>query len=166
MRWKSTHNMVAPESQATMDSRIFILREARRGYIAAIQRVRHSVRENILTSGPVTDADVQNTLESTGKGWVIETGGEVVAFAIGRATDGNVWGLFVEPGHERRGHGRRLHDTMVAWLWAQGLQKLWLTTEPGTRAQRFYQAAGWRNAGITEHGEILFELDRPVAPAL
>jgi GNAT superfamily N-acetyltransferase len=65
-----------------------------------------------------------------------------VAFAIGNATYGNIWALFVDPAHERRGHGRRLHDAMVAWLWSQGLRKLWLTTEPGTRAERFYTEAG------------------------
>jgi GNAT superfamily N-acetyltransferase len=32
----------------------------------------------------------------------------VVAFAIGDATIGNIWALFVDPRHERRGFGRRL----------------------------------------------------------
>jgi GNAT superfamily N-acetyltransferase len=140
-----------------------ILREAHRGDIPAIQRVRHSVRENVLTSGRITDAEVQITLESTGRGWVIEADHAVVAFAIGRATDGNLWALFVEPSHERQGYGRRLHDATVGWLWAQGLAKLWLTTAAGTRAQHFYEAAGWQRAGTTQHGEIPFELARAAA---
>ena len=49
---------------------------------------------------------------------------------------GNVWALFVDPRHEGRGYGRRLHDTMVTWLWERGHQRLCLTTEPGTRAER------------------------------
>jgi GNAT superfamily N-acetyltransferase len=140
------------------------LRQAQRADIAAIQRVRHSVRENRLTSSVITDDDVQTAIEATGRGWVIEDGGVVVAFAVGFKSDGNIWALFVDPHHERRGYGRRLHDTMVAWLWSQGLTKLWLTTQPATRAQGFYAAAGWKQAAITRHGEILFELRRPDEP--
>ena len=137
------------------------LRQAGRDDIAAIQRVRHSVRENRLTSRTISDAEVQRYLELLGRGWVIEVRDEVVAFAIGDATIGNIWALFVDPRFERRGYGHRLHDTMVAWLWTQGLQRLWLSTEPGTRAAGFYRAAGWREAGATPHGERVFVLDRP-----
>jgi GNAT superfamily N-acetyltransferase len=138
-----------------------VLRQARRTDIAAIQRVRHAVRENRLTSGVITDADVLEAIETTGRGWVIEVDGEVVAFAVGNATDGNIWALFVDPAHEHRGYGRQLHDAMVAWLWSRGLRKLWLTTQPGTRAERFYTVAGWRATGLTAFGEIRFELERP-----
>ncbi len=138
-----------------------ILRQANRDDVAAIQRVRASVRENRLVSRRISDAEVQRYLELLGRGWVVEVDGEVVAFAIGDATIGNLWALFVDPRHERRGYGRRLHDTVVAWLWAQGLQHLWLTTAAGTRAERFYEAAGWQHAGLTEHGELHFRIDRP-----
>lgn len=140
-----------------------ILRQARRGDVAAIQRVRHSVRENRLVSRRISDEEVVRYLELLGRGWVVEVDGEVVAFAIGDATIGNIWALFVDPRHEARGYGRRLHDTMLQWLWAQGLQHLWLSTEAGTRAERFYRAAGWRDAGTTPHGELAFVLDRPPA---
>jgi len=141
------------------------LRVAGSADIAAIQRVRHSVRENRLTSGVITDADVQRHLELLGRGWVIEVEGEVVAFAVGDATIGNIWALFVDPRHERRGYGRRLHDTMIEWLWEKGLEHLWLSTERGTRAEGFYRAAGWRDAGLTPHGEQAFVLDRPAQAA-
>jgi hypothetical protein len=49
---------------------------------------------------------------------------------------------------------------MIGWLWSSGNDRLWLTTEPGTRAQRFYEAAGWRQAGTTAHGELRYELLR------
>jgi hypothetical protein len=52
---------------------------------------------------------------------------------------------------------------MVAWLWSQGLEQLWLTTEPGTRAQAFYEAAGWQRAGRTDRGELRFELRGPAS---
>src|SRR5882672_6568934 len=120
-----------------------MLRKARREDIPAIHRVRMSVRENRLVSTVITEGETREVIERLGCGWVIEAREEIVAFAIGNATNGNIWALFVHPDHERRGYGRQLHDTMVAWLWSRGLQQLWLTTEPNTRAQHFYEAAGW-----------------------
>jgi len=137
------------------------LRQAVRTDVPGIQRVRHSVRENVLTSGVITDEEVVDYLERIGRGWVVvDDAGEVIAFAIGNAQDGNIWALFVDPEHEGRGHGRRLHDSMVAWLWSRGLERLWLSTTPETRAQRFYERAGWVNKGLLPSGELLFELEK------
>ena len=137
------------------------VRPARRGDVPGIQRVRHSVRENVLTSGVITDEEVVDYLERIGRGWVVvDAANEVIAFAIGNAQDGNIWALFVDPEHEARGHGRRLHDAMVAWLWSRGLERLWLSTTPQTRAQRFYERAGWINKGPLASGEVRFELEK------
>lgn len=125
-----------------------------------MKRIRSSVRENRLTSTVLTDADYIDAIERNGRGWVLEIDSQVVAFAVGDARTGNVWALFVEPDHEGRGYGKRLHDAMVEWLWSQGLRRLWLTTEPGSRAQRFYEATGWTYAGKTERGEALYEMFR------
>lgn len=138
-----------------------VLRQARRDDVAAMHRVRLAVRENRLTSSAITEAHYVPEIERTGRGWVVEEAGRVVAFAVGNAATGNVWALFVDPAHEGRGHGRLLHDTMVAWLFAQGLDRLWLSTDPGTRAQRFYEAAGWTFAGMLRDGEARYELQRP-----
>lgn len=134
-------------SSGTPDRGAATLRDAVRADVAGIQRVRRSVRENRLTSAVITDADVVHAIEQTGRGWVIEQDGEMVAFAVGNAENGNIWALFVNPEHEGRGYGRRLHDEMVAWLWSRGLRRLWLTTGAGTRAQHFYETAGWTNFG-------------------
>jgi GNAT superfamily N-acetyltransferase len=133
------------------------LREARREDIAAMHGVRTSVRENRLTTR-ISEADYIPAIEVHGKGWVVEERGAVVGFAVGDARNGNIWALFVHPDHERRGYGRQLHDAMVSWLWSRGLERLWLTTEANTRAQSFYEAAGWRRAGETVQGAIRFEL--------
>jgi hypothetical protein len=50
---------------------------------------------------------------------------------------------------------------MVNWLFSQGLKRLWLTTGQQTRAQRFYEVAGWQNAGVLAGGELLFEKHAP-----
>lgn len=143
-----------------------MLREARRADIPGMHRVRLAVKENRLVSNVVTEKDYAPAIELTGRGWVIELGTEIVAFAIGDKTDGSIWALFVDPQHERRGYGRQLHDVVVDWLFSQGLKDLWLTTAPGTRAERFYEIAGWRRAGATAKADVRFERTVPQqAPA-
>ncbi len=137
-----------------------LLRVATRDDIAQIQRVRHAVRENRLTSGVIGDDEVCEHLEQLGRGWVIEVDGTIRAFAIANKRTANVWALFVEQGHEQRGHGRRLHDTMMAWFWAEGVPRVWLSTGARTRAEAFYRAAGWVEVGLTPHGEVGFEMQR------
>jgi GNAT superfamily N-acetyltransferase len=134
------------------------VRQARRADIAGMHRVRMAVLENRLVSMRLSENDYVVAIESTGRGWVIEQQGAIVAFAVGNAQNASIWALFVDPGHEGQGYGRQLHDVMVAWLWEQGLDRLWLTTEPGTRADRFYELAGWQRVGSADHGEVRFEL--------
>lgn len=69
----------------------------------------------------------------------------------------NIWALFVDPGLEGRGAGRALHDAMIDWIFGEGLERVWLGTEPGTRAERFYRSAGWRYIG-NESGDARYEL--------
>ena len=133
------------------------LRQATRADVPGMQRVRHAVKENRLVSRVISDDEVIDAIERSGRGWVVEDGGEVVAFAICNAVDGSIWALFVDPPHEGRGFGRRLHDVMVEWLHSRGLARLWLTTDPGTRAQRFYERAGWVDRGLQANGEHLYE---------
>ena len=134
-----------------------VVRRAVASDIAGMHRVRMSVLENRLVSRQLSEQDYLVEIEATGRGWVIELEGNIVAFAVGNAATGGIWALFVEPGHEGRGYGRQLHDAMVAWLWQQGHDQLWLTTEPGTRAARFYEVAGWRQVGETAD-ELRYEL--------
>ena len=138
--------------------RMSAMRIAARGDIRAMFDVRLAVRENLLAPGEVTEEDVQRAIEESGRGWVIEDGGRVVAFGIGDAGNRSIWALFVLPEYEGRGHGRLLHDTMVAWLGSSSPRPIWLTTMPGTRADRFYRLLGWQAAGPAEDGQIRMEL--------
>ena len=142
-----------------MDPSAISVRQAVRADVPAMQRIRHAVRENRLTSRILRDADVIEAIERRGRGWVAEHGGEIIGFAVGNPETGNVWALFVDPAFEGRGAGRRLHDEMVGWLRSRGLTRLWLGTEPGTRAERFYARLGWRRIGLQPDGEVRFELE-------
>ena len=138
-----------------------ILRQAQREDIAQMHVVRLAVQENVLRSADVTEAAYLPAIEQTGRGWVIEEDGDVVAFAVGNSITGNIWALFVHPRHEGRGHGCALHATMVQWLFSQGVERAWLSTQPDTRAQRFYEQAGWRFKGLLANGEAAYEMLRP-----
>ena len=138
-----------------------MLRQATRADIPGMHRVRLAVRENRLTSTVISEADYLPAISLPGRGWVVASGPEIIAFAVGNAATGNIWALFVDPAHERQGHGRALHDAMLAWLWSQGCDRLWLTTGPDTRAAHFYEAAGWRFSGSSESGERRYEFLRP-----
>lgn len=139
------------------------IREAQASDAAAMHRVRMSVQENRLVSVALSEHDYVVAIAETGRGWVVESQGDIVAFAVGNSQSGSVWALFVEPSHERRGYGRQLHKVMVEWLWNQGHHRLWLTTEPGTRAERFYRDAGWEQVGAVPGGEVRFELNTPTS---
>ena len=138
-----------------------ILRQATRADAAGLWRVRYAVTENTLTPGYIGDDELFDQIERTGRGWVIEEGGEIVAFAIGNASDGNIWALFVDPAAQGRGHGTRLHDVMVAWMFEQGLERLWLGTGNETRARAFYEKLGWVENGPYGELETRYELERP-----
>jgi GNAT superfamily N-acetyltransferase len=133
------------------------LRIATLADIEAMHRVRLSVEENRLSDpSRVTLAHYREMLETRGRGWVYEVNNEIAGFAIADDSTRSIWALFVRPGKEGRGIGRALHDAMVAWLFDVGHSPLWLTTEPNTRAARFYLAAGWTLEPGLEKGELRF----------
>ena len=109
-----------------------VLRQAMRSDLPGLFRVRRAVSENHLSSLTLPDDQVIEALETSGRGWVVELDGEIVAFAIGDALTGSIGALFVDPPHRGRGYGRRLHDTVVEWLWSQGHDRVWLNAEPET----------------------------------
>lgn len=138
-----------------------LLRQATRDDTAEIWRVRYAVTENTLTPGRIGDAELHAYLEDFGRGWVVELGpNRIAGFSIGDARNGHIWAMFVDPPLHGQGHGRRLHDVMVDWLFAQGHERLDLGTQPDSRAEAFYRRAGWRptGAGLDAWGDQQFEL--------
>jgi len=138
-----------------------LFREARITDIPQIQVVRNSVKENMLSnSALVTDNDCENYLVNRGKGWVCEIDGRIVGFAIADLLDHNVWALFLQPGFDKKGIGRKLHDDMLDWYFSQTDSTIWLSTAANTRAEKFYRNAGWKEVGIHGKGEIKFEMSK------
>ncbi len=133
-------------------------RRATTADIPAMHRVRMSVRENILSNpNSIGHHDYQQMLEQRGQGWVCEIDGAIVGFAVVDVSEQNVWALFVQPEYEGRGIGRTLHDAMLHWYFGTGATFIWLSTDPDTRAEQFYQRAGWGFAGMLPDGEARYE---------
>lgn len=107
-----------------------ILRQAVRSDLPDLFRVRCAVSDNRRSSLNIPDDQIIEALESTGRGWVVELEGVIVAFAIGDALTGSIWELFVDPPHRGRGYGRRLYNTVVEWLWLQGHGRIGLDEDP------------------------------------
>jgi GNAT superfamily N-acetyltransferase len=136
-----------------------LFREAILTDISQIQRVRHSVKENILSNPAlVTDQDCANFITIKGKGWVCEIDKRIVGFAIVDLKESNIWALFLEPEYEGKGIGKKLHQLMMNWYFGQTQTTIWLGTEPHTRAEKFYPKMGWRAVGFVNKGEVKFEM--------
>lgn len=136
-----------------------ICRLASTADIPAMHQIRMSVRENILSNpSSISQDDYHEMLTQRGQGWVCEVGGQIIGFTVVDAIEQNVWALFVQPEYEGQGVGKVLHDTMLEWYFGTGATVIWLSTDPGTRAERFYQRAGWRFIEILPDGEARYEM--------
>jgi len=138
---------------------VISIREAKIDDIKQIQIVRNSVTENVLINPDrVTDNDCEVFMFERGKGWVCEIDNQIVGFSIVDLRESNIWALFLRPEFEKQGIGRRLHNIMLDWYFARRKNKVWLGTEPKTRAEVFYRKSGWEEVGTHGEGEIKFEM--------
>ena len=136
-----------------------IIREAQISDVKQIQKVRNSVTENMLSNPDlVTDKDCEDFILIRGKGWVCDIDGQIVGFSIADLKENNIWALFVQPGFDKQGIGRKLHDVMLNWYFAQTKENVWLGTSPNTRAELFYRKSGWKEVGTHGKGETKFEM--------
>jgi GNAT superfamily N-acetyltransferase len=133
-----------------------LIRKADRHDIGRIMEIRAEVRENRLRDpSRITSQDVAWFVDHPGI-FVWEENGAVVGFSAADPRNGNIWALFVENTHEGRGIGQALFERACKVLMDAGCARMWLTTSPGTRAERFYRHAGWRVTGIAD-GDLVFE---------
>ena len=123
-----------------------------------ITEVRNAVRENRLSPKNVAKVDeTARWIYDNGAFWVWEEEGAVQGFAVADIRDGTIFGLFVHPHFEGRGIARTLLPLACNDLRQAGFSVAKLTTGPGTRAERFYRANGWKETGRQDNGEIIFE---------
>lgn len=91
---------------------------------------------------------------------VTDDGTGFVSFGPSRDPDGEgvgeVYAIYVDPGHWDTGRGRELMEAAVAALQEAGFEEatLWVL-EDNPRARRFYERAGWRTDGEAKEDEFL-----------
>jgi GNAT superfamily N-acetyltransferase len=143
----------------SFNNKKMIFREATIDDIDNYMIVRMAVKENVLNNPAlVTREDNVNYLTKFGKGWVCEIENQIIGFSIVGLVQRNVWALFVLPGCENKGIGRKLHDLMMKWYFSQTTEKIWLGTEPNSKAAAFYQKRGWTKVGMYGENETKFEM--------
>jgi GNAT superfamily N-acetyltransferase len=130
--------------------------------ITEMHRIRMSVNENRLSDPALVQEHHYLTMFlERGRGWVAVSEDRIVGFVVVDLSRSNVWALFVDPEAEGRGIGRQLHEAMMEWVFScPGIERVWLSTTPGTRAEGFYRAAHWRHAGEEPDGEVRYEMAR------
>jgi GNAT superfamily N-acetyltransferase len=129
--------------------------------LAELFDLRASTRENpysrdALRGIGITEETTAARLLTTNRGWLCETEGKLVGFAIGDGSTGEMCVIAVLPEFEGRRIGSRLLDAVEAWLYSLGWKELWLWTsaDPKRRAFTFYTRHGWM---ISENkGEIVY----------
>ena len=137
-----------------------MIRNATRADLPRISDIRNAVGENRLRDpSRVTVEDVHWFIDNPGL-FVWEQDGTIVGFSAADPRDGSIFALFMDAAYEGRGIGRALFERASAVLRDAGCPRMWLTTGPGTRAERFYRRAGWRVIGtLEENGDLIFEYD-------
>lgn len=134
------------------------LRPATPADLPRVYEVRHGTAENRLTNPAlVTDAEVSWYLEHA-IFLVSEDADGIQGFTCVNHQTGYVWALFVIDGAQGRGHGTALLDAAMSRLREGGHRQAFLTTGPGTRAERFYLKKGWQSVGLSMQGDAVFRL--------
>jgi ribosomal protein S18 acetylase RimI-like enzyme len=134
-----------------------MLRRATPADIPRIMEIRGAVRENRLSDpSRVTVANVLwRIAHSPIHVW--EDGDVIKGFSAGDPRDGSIFALFVDPAFEGQGIGQALILAACRSLEAAGHRIARLSTDPGTRAERFYVRNGWLAKGLDSRGEMVFE---------
>lgn len=133
------------------------IRRATNDDIPRLMEIRHAVQENRLADpGSVTAADCADFI-ARGLVWVIEDHSRILGFSASDDRDGTIWALFVDPPYQGRGLGGGLLALACNDLATRGYKTARLSTDPGTRADRFYRRHGWVAQGLNDDGELQFQ---------
>ena len=133
-----------------------MIRNANESDIPRIVEIRAVVRENKLRDpSRVTIEDLRWFIANPGI-FVWDEDGRIVGFSAADPRNGNIIALFIDPAFEGRGFGKLLFERACAVLRTAGCGRMWLTTSPGTRAEKFYLKAGWKVTGV-EGDQLVFE---------
>ena len=151
-----------PKAFTPQEQQALQFRRATADDVTAMMRIRLDVRENTLSDpGIITRQMYLDYLDQLGRGWVCERNGQIIGFSYADHGDSSIWALFVQPGHEGLGAGKRLLQLACDYLFGLGHAQVKLGTTPNTRADRFYATQGWQRGVMRNAVEVELTLQRP-----
>ncbi|MBO3047974.1 GNAT family N-acetyltransferase [Burkholderia pseudomallei] len=117
--------------------------------------IRFSVTENRILPHQIHLLERDRVLEQlrSGFGVLAIEGDAAVGYCT--ATGGRhafINALFVRPAWHGAGVGREMLERALAWLREQGSESVSLVTDPGARADGFYQHLGWIRGELDSYG--------------
>jgi GNAT superfamily N-acetyltransferase len=132
-----------------------MIRKATRADYPRMWEIRMAVLEN-RASNPAKIGPVADWLFDNSTFWVWEEDGAIQGFSAADPRDGSIFALFVDPAYEGRGIGHALLPLACDILREAGHASAVLTTDAGTRAERFYRRDGWSEIARQDDGQIVF----------
>ena len=109
-------------------------------------REKSFTREALAAVG-ITEEFTVDVLDGTRshEGWVCESDGKVVGFAMGNKLTGELWIIAVLPEYEGKGIGSKLHTLAEDWFKAMGRKEIWLAVLQDIQktAYAFFKKRGW-----------------------
>ena len=120
----------------------------------------HLSREQMTALG-ITPQVLADSIREAPWVWIAEVEGRPVAFSMVDRAAGEVFAMFVQPGYEGLGLGRRLMAVAEAALFEQH-ERLFLITDghDEIRANGFYQRLGWSMVARVEGDDVRYEKSR------
>ena len=108
--------------------------------------------EEMTRMGITHDAVRSLMRKNSHRGWLAECEGRTIGFAMGDRETGEMWVIAVLKAFEGKGVGRTLLGLVEDWLFSEGWEELWLTTDldEGLRAVGFYKHLGWSDWKIED----------------
>jgi ribosomal protein S18 acetylase RimI-like enzyme len=91
---------------------------------------------------------------------VFEIDDRAIGFSYAARADHSIWALFVLPEYEGRGVGKTLLKLAVDRLFENGAERVVLSTEANTRADRFYLAQAWTRGEMRDDVEVKYSFAR------
>ncbi len=129
--------------------------------VPAILHIRQNARENILRN-QLTESMFEKALNNHCRAWVALVDDKIVGFSLANKKNRSIWGLFVLLAFQQQGIGKALLALAVNWLkaqpkrWPWQNRNIWVQTEKGSRAEKFYQHLGWQPGKMYPHHEIRY----------
>ena len=117
-----------------------------------------------LAEWGITPNSVATMLSTSHKGWLCQFNSQIVGFAMGDRSTGEMWVIAVLKEFESLGIGRQLMHRVESWSFDHEWREIWLTTDvdESLRAVGFYRHLGWRDWKIVNGDRYMKKINRNV----